>query len=87
MKNIALSKRQAKELAQAIYADIKSHSQNNFGRYFPWWLSEEHKSKGKLPPQFVSDFVFECPHCGRTRDASLYRPAKCVKLAATGGAK
>ena len=47
MSNILLNKKQAKEVAQAIYPDIKNHALDNFSRYFPWWLSEEHKEKGK----------------------------------------
>lgn len=76
MNDILLNKKQAKEVAQAIYADIKKYALNNSDRYIPWWLSEEHKSKGKLPPQYVGDFLFSCPHCGRTRCASVYGQAK-----------
>ena len=49
MENIVLSTQQAKEIAQPIYGEIKGYCLENFERYFPWWLDEVCKEKGKPP--------------------------------------
>ena len=49
MDGIALGKKQTKEMAQTIYGDIKSYCQNNFDRYFLFFLNETRKAKGKPP--------------------------------------
>ena len=49
MSNIVLGKKQSRELAQTFYGDIKNYCQSNFDRYFPFWLNETRKARGRPP--------------------------------------
>ena len=66
MKNIILNKQQTKTIAQTIYGDVKKHCNDNFHRYFPWYLNDIRRAKGKpllkiTPAQKCNPS--DCEHC------------------------
>ncbi len=62
--SVTLSKEQSKTLAREFHTDIKAYCHTNFERFFPWYLNEIRKEKGK-PPLKPIEIRWECDHNGR----------------------
>jgi hypothetical protein len=53
VESIILDKNQSKAIAQVMYGDVKSYCEENIERYFPWWLDELRKERGKPPRRTI----------------------------------
>ena len=86
MEKITINKQQAQAIARAIIPDIKGYCSKHFERYFPWYINEIRREKGKPPLKPVIEITIHhlsdvsnrpddcmgfCPTCDYLDDCSI----------------